>query len=467
MKIFKSVSVLFLSFILCSCAEYYTKQLLREGGDKLPILIKNANIFHGKDSLLILDKDVVVEKGRIKMITENFKPKDEETYYTIDGKGKTIMPGLIDAHVHLSGSGAVPWQNVGADEAYNLAAYLYSGITTVYDLGGMASDIEKLSEKVEIGELLGPTIYHSHIPITVKNGHPIPLTKEILNWPLSALVNTLAPTIEKVDEAEEFINEYLEKNVDYVKIIYDQIPPGSPEMSYEVLKALIDQVHDKGYKVFVHIGSPENAVDAVNAGADILAHGIWRGKLTSEQANLIAESKVPMIYTLAAFINVDKINKGQFYPNSRDTLLIPKVILDPVTGKNGLDVESQKAMNAFFDDVSDKSKFLLDNFKLLKERNVQVILGTDSSLPGTYAGSTYLQEIDALKAYGLSNFEILTGATYQASKLFLENPDFGSIEIGKKANLLLINGNPLENIELVKTPETILMNGKIILKTSY
>lgn len=467
MKIFKSVPILFLSLILCSCADYYTKQLLRKSDNKLPIFIKNVNIFHGKDSLLISNKDVLIEKGRIKTITENFIPTSGATYHTIDGKGKTIMPGLIDAHVHLSGSGAVPWENVKANEAYNLSTYLHSGITTVYDLGGMASDIEKLSEMVVTGELLGPTVYHTHIPITVKNGHPIPLTKEMLNWPLSSLVNTLAPTIEKVEEAEEIINEYLEENIDYVKIIYDQIPPGSPEMTYEVLKALIDQVHGKGYKVFVHIGSPENAVDALNAGADILAHGIWRGKLTPEQADIVAESEVPMIYTLAAFINVDQINRGQFYPNGRDTLLIPKAVLDPVTGKNGLDVESQKVMNAFFDDVTDKSKFLLDNFRLLQERNVQMVLGTDSSLPGTYSGSTYLQEMDALKTYGLSNFEILSGATYHASRLFLDNPDFGTIEEGKKANLLLINGNPLENIELVKTPETILMNGKIILKTSY
>jgi len=65
----------------------------------------------------------------------------------------------------------------------------------------------------------------------------------------------------------------------------------------------------------------------------------------------------------------------------------------------------------------------------------------------------------------MTNFEILTGSTYLSSKLFLENPDFGTVEKGKKANLLLINGNPLENLELVKTPETILLNGTIILKT--
>ncbi|MFS4447349.1 amidohydrolase family protein [Maribacter sp. 2307UL18-2] len=464
MKISKCIlSIVFLTFT-AGCSNYYTKQLVKENKSALPILIKNVHIFNGKDSSLVLNKDVLVENGFIERITEHSKTKNDQTYHIIDGNGKTLMPGLIDAHVHLSGSGAVPWENVSADETYNLKAYLHSGITTVFDLGGMASDIEKLSQEVGKGELLGPTIYHSHIPITVKNGHPIPLTKEILGWPLRSFINMLAPTIEKADDAEKVIQEYLEENVDYVKIIYDRIPPDSPVMSYDVLQALIDQAHGKGYKVFVHIGSPQNAVDAVNAGADILAHGVWRGKLTPGQADIIASSKVPIIYTLAAFQNVNNINKGEYYPEGIDTLLVPKIILDPVTGAKGLDVESQKTMKAFFDDVTDKSQFLFDNFTLLKERNVQFILGTDSSLPGTYAGSTYLQEIDALKAYGLSNFEILSGATHLPSKLFLDNPDFGTVEVGKKADLLLINGNPLENLELIKSPETILQNGNIIVK---
>jgi len=287
----------------------------------------------------------------------------------------------------------------------------------------------------------------------------------MLGWPLKAFVNIITPTIENADEVEKIIKKYTNKKVDYVKIICDQIPPGSPEMPFPLLKALIDESHKRGYKVFVHIGSPEDAVNAVKAGADVLAHGIWRGKLTPEQADIIINLKVPVIYTLAAFQNVNSINKGEYIPNKYDSLLVPKVILDPVTKWNGIDIKNQPVMSAFFNDVTKNSSCLQDNFKLLHNRNVTIVLGTDSSLPGTYAGSTFLQEIDALKEYGMTNFEILTGSTYLSSKLFLENPDFGTVEKGKKANLLLINGNPLENLELVKTPETILLNGTIILKT--
>lgn len=464
MKNFNYLLLVILSFGLFSCSNHYKKQLLKKSDNLLPILIKGVDIFNGKDSILIIQQDVVLEDGIIKSISSDFVLKNNKSYKIINGEGKTLMPGLIDAHVHLSGSGSVPWENVSANEEYNLAAYLHTGITTVYDLGGLASGLEKLSKKVEKGKVLGPSIYHGHIPITVKNGHPIPLTKEMLSWPLKSFVNSISPTIDDIDDAEKVIDKYIKKDVDYIKIIYDQIPPGSPEMTYDQLSALINEAHKKGYKVFVHIGSPQNAVDAVNAGADILAHGIWRGKLTPEQADVIAKAKVPVIYTLAAFQNVDMINEGKYYPNDYDTTIVPEKILDPVMGKSGLDVKSQEVMGAFFEDVSKNSMFWLNNFKLLQERNVPIIMGTDSSLPGTYAGSTYFQEMDALKAYGASNFEILTGATYLASRLFLDSPDFGTIKEGEKANVLLINGNPMENLELVRTPERIFLNGELILK---
>ena len=464
MKILNKISLFLLALFLFGCKDYYTKILVEKSDNTFPILISDVTIFNGKDSTLILNKDVVIENGVIKVITDHFIPIKGKSYKTINGKGKTLMPGLIDAHVHLSGSGSVPWKNVNANETYNLSAYLHSGITTIYDMGGIASGMEKLSKKVEKGTLLGPTIYHAHIPITIKNSHPIPLSREMLGWPLKAFVGIISPTIKNADEAKNIIEKYTNKKVDYVKIICDQIPPGSPEMPFPLLKALVDESHKKGYKVFVHIGSPEDAINAVKAGADVLAHGIWRGKLTPVQADIIANSKIPIIYTLAAFQNVNSINKGEYVPNKYDSLLVPKIILDPVTNWNGLDIKNKPVMSAFFDDVTNKNQYLLNNFKLLHDRKVKILVGTDSSLPGTYAGSTLLQEIDALKEYGMTNFEILTGVTYLSSKLFLKNPDFGIVEIGKKANLLLINGNPLENLELVKTPETIFLNGDIILR---
>ena len=451
--------LIFTIFILIGCNNTYQKALISPI-DSSTIIITEVNLFDGIHEDLLENQNVIIQNGQITSISSKTPKHSSEAQY-INGIGKTLMPGFIDAHVHLSGSGAVFWDNVKADPHYNLKAYLYSGITTVYDLGGISSDIEKLSVQIDNG-IVGPDIYHTHIPITVKNSHPIPLTKEMLPWPLKIMANSVIPTISSVDDAQETIDNYLKKNVDYVKITCDQIPHGTPEMSKELLTALISECHKNNKKVFVHVGSAQNAINALNAGADVLAHGIWRSELSPEEADSITSFNKPIIYTISGFVNVDKINKGLFVPSEDDTTLVPKEVLEPVSNGKGLEVHKTKTMSIFFNDVSENEKFWKNNFDLLYSRGANIIIGTDSSLPGTYAGSTYYQEIDFLKKFGMSNYHILKGGTYSAAILFQTNPNFGSVEVGKKANLLLVNGNPMEDIDLVKNPHSIFKNGQLI-----
>lgn len=452
---------LFLAFFaLPNSAMSQTTELLENEHLASSFIITHVAVFNGRDSTILENRDVVIKDGIILKIASGLDVSKFPEADVIDGKGKTLMPGLIDAHVHLTGSGAVPWSNVKADIEYNLTAYLYAGITTVYDLGGIGKRLNKISKKVADDKFVGPSIYHTHIPISVKGSHPIPLTETMLFWPLKSMVNAISPTIDAPEDAPKIIKKYLKNDVDYVKIICDQIPPGSPEMTFEQMKALIDAAHSSNKKVFVHIGSPQNAVDAVNAGADVLAHGVWRGQLTPEQADIIAQSGIPVIYTAAGFENVSHIHKGEFEPSSLDSVLIPTKVLDPVTGENGRDVHHQEVMNAFFENVSENEVFWKENFKLLKTRGVQILVGTDSNLPGTYAGATYLQELQTLKDRGMSNFEVLTAATYLNAQLFIENPNFGSVEEGKKADLLLLKGNPLENLDFMLEPELLFKSGE-------
>lgn len=459
MKTLLSTSWVLILLFISGCKASSTVSLLSEKRVS-SILIKEVTIFNGKDSTLIGPLDVLIQDGVIQKINKNIS--EDQASKMIDGQGKTLMPGLIDSHVHLSGSGAVPWNKVVANKTYNLSAYLYAGITTVYDLGGLSKSIEKLEKKVDKGKILGPNVYHTHIPITVKNSHPIPLTRLMLPWPLKNMVNNISPTIDHPDNASKLIKKYVSSGVDYVKISCDRIPHDSPEMTFEQMKALVDAAHAQKKKVFVHIGSPDNAINAVKAGADVLAHGIWRGKLTPAQADTIATSKIPIIYTIAGFHNICQIYEGKFQPNAIDKKLVNDQVLAPVTGTKGYDVHHQKVMNEFFKDALKHREFWKDNFKLLYERNATIVVGTDSNLPGTYAGSTYFQEMDILKEYGLTNYQLLKGATYLNAHLFLKSPDFGSIEEGKKANLLLLNGNPLKDIDWVKKPSHIIKSGNII-----
>ncbi len=426
-----------------------------------PIIIKNVSIFNGRDSIILTNQIVRIENGNIVSIdTVGFI--DTSGCVIIDGQHKFLMPGLIDSHVHLSGSGAVPWQNVKADIPYNLMAYLYCGITTIYDLGGLSSQMNKISTQIEKGELVGPDLYHTHIPITVKNSHPIPLTREMLWWPLSAMINKMAPTVTSDTDLDEFIDEYSKNDIDFVKIAHDQIPEGSPEMSVALMGGLIKSAHQAGYSAFVHTGSPENALSAAKEGADALAHCIWRGELTDEMADSIVKQNVPLMTTLSGFFNVNAIYEQSFEPSELDQLLVPTCVIHPVAGLNSSDLTKSPVMHSFFEDVHNYTHLLKSNFLKLYRRNITFLVGTDSSLPGTYAGSTYYQELLILKEWGISHFEILRAATYYPAKLMEKSPSFGWINDGNKAHLLLLNDNPLENLEAVFSPELIIKDDLLI-----
>lgn len=424
-------------------------------------LIKHVNIFDGLDSSIQIDRDVLIENGIISRIQNGGSIFIEEAF-TIDGKDKTLLPGFIDAHVHLTGSGAVPWDKERPQVYHNLKAYVAAGVTTVYDMGGLASKLNKIKSETASGKVLGPDIYHTHIPVTVRNSHPIPLSSLMLPWPLNKMINGISPTIDESTDADKIVKDYIKKKVDYMKISCDQIPPGSPEMSLEQMKYLTRISHDNGLIVFAHIGSPQNAVDACEAKTDVLAHGIWRGELTESQADLIAQSGVKVVYTIAGFQNVDRINRGVFEPSELDKRLVHNCVLHPVTGSNGLDVKEQEIMNAFFASVSDNAKYWEQNFKLLNDRGVLIAVGTDSQLPGTYAGSTYHQEIKALHNFGMSNYQVLHAATYLNAHLFMENPNFGYVNKGMLANLLLVDGDPFEDLNTVFNPIMIMKRGRIL-----
>ena len=130
------VTFIIVAFLLISCAKNNSEALVERESSIGPILIKNVDIFNGKEDSLITNKNVLIQDGIIKSISNEISTSNK--FKVVEGKGKTLMPGLIDSHIHLSGSGAVPWENVKADLEYNLQAYLYAGITSVYDLGGLA-----------------------------------------------------------------------------------------------------------------------------------------------------------------------------------------------------------------------------------------------------------------------------------------------------------------------------------------
>ena len=448
-----------ISFLSLSCTSPY-RSLLAPRIHQIPkqVLFKDISVFTGLTTSLNLHQDVLIGDGKILAIgpTGTIKAKGASL---ISGEGKTLLPGFIDTHVHVSFSGSAPFEEVSPDPIHNLHAYLYSGITTIYDLGGRASDLQSLRKKVNNGEILGPRIFHTHIPITVPNSHPLPITQKVLPWPLGTLASLLIPQIHNIEDVNSVIDGVIEREVDYVKLTADQLPPGTPEMSDIILKAAIERVNKQGLKAVIHIGGIDKALVAAKAGAAALVHHTWRTNISQQEAEELSKTGVYYMATLAGWEVTAAMAKGQFNPSKLAREIMPKQVITSVSndlGKRILDVPS----------VGDMCRTTVKmeatwhpSIKRLYNAGIRFLIGTDSGVPGVFPGSSFHDELESLSKAGVPNAELLIAATSRGAKWFNSQANFGTIEVGKVADLVVVEGNPLLDITVTTKLQYIFLRG--------
>ncbi|WP_417612049.1 amidohydrolase family protein [Owenweeksia hongkongensis] len=428
------------------------------------LVIRNVDVFTGEGDELLRGYDVFIDGERIAKIQPS-SSLETGNYKVIDGTGKTLLPGFIDTHVHVMSGGSSPWAKIGPSPVHNLHAWLFSGITTIYDLGGAAEITKPLQEGVRDNTIYGPDIYFTAAPVTVKGSHPIPALKELNPWPARSFITSNLNIIKKPADAKKIIEGLVEQNVDYIKLICDELPPGSPFMAEELMKPLIEEAHNQGLKVLVHIGSVENALAAARAGADVLAHAVYRDKLSDADVKFLKEKGVKMIFTISGFENIDAMYTQKYKPKPFDTLTTPEPILGPVTGDNAAKMKEAPVMFGLAKAIHHYIGDYEQNFDLLQKYKIPFLVGTDSPNYGAYPGSSLHQEMQTLVKYGYTKAEVLRAATSDAARMFLDKPDFGTIKEGNLANVVLLDANPLEDIENTQKINLVIKRGQVVDRT--
>lgn len=413
-------------------------------------LIKNVNLWDGTSDRLNKNVSVLIEKNLIQKVSKTIPEPQGATI--IDGTGKTMIPGLSDAHVHLSA-------NMNEKEARNDAHWMYTsvrtakaaenflmlGFTTVRDLGGPVFGIK---QAVDEGLIPGPRIYPSGAYISQTSGHgdfrsanepSVALSggqmqaTDLLGW---------SYVVDGVPEVLKAARENLRKGATQLKVMAgggiasDFDPIHSVQFTPEELEAAVHAAADWDTYVAVHIYESKGAIRALNAGVKCLDHGHL---LNEETIQLIKEKDAWLVPQ--AFWND---TPASFWVPGKDT--IPEALYKKI-----------KPVLEGTDTV----------FKLAKKYGINVGFGSDAY--GDLGYESYALTEFTSRAKWYSPLEILKQATSENARLLALsgriNPytegKLGVIEAGAYADVLIYDGNPIEDIEVVAHPDK---NLKLIMK---
>jgi imidazolonepropionase-like amidohydrolase len=332
----------------------------------------------------------------------------------VDGRNRTLLPGLIDAHVHLSN-----------DAAADLRQAISLGVTTVLDMftGGARFDTIKAIRARDPPDLA--SVRTAGIGASAPGGHP------------SQMGGGPIPPVRDSSEARAFVAARLAEGSDYLKIVYDDLAGLGrtlPMLDRPTLAALVAAAHERGKLAVVHVQSERQARDAIEVGADGLAHFFAAESVGSDFVRLAARHHVFVVPTLTILYGL--CGKPDGSAILADTLLGP-YIRPPLRRMMAVSLGDPKRPRSCAG--SDRALMELDR------AGVPIVTGTDAPVPGQTYGASLHGELALLVGIGLPPARALTAATAAAARAFRLD-DRGRIAVGRRADLLLVDGDPTRDI---------------------
>lgn len=445
------------------------------------VSIVNVNVIDVEKGKIIPNATVQFSDGKIQTIITG--KKNITSAKIIDGTGKYLIPGMTDAHVHFFQSGSlytrpdaidlkkfVPYEKELEQSKKAMADIMkynmYNGITTVVDVGATYNLLNERKKYVD--SIFAPTVYMTG---------PLLTTYEPAAF--KGLGNDRPFSLAQTEEdARKYVQEQLTYKPDFIKIWYIVIGKNKEEVARKhlpVVKAVIDEAHKNSLKVAVHATERIAAQLAVENGADFLVHSVDDEVVNDTFVKLLKEKKTVLCPTLVVAHNYNKVfgqenhfHKNEFERSNPFTLgtLFDLQHLDD--GKIRIYKESTRKGHAA-DKTTDS--LCLVNLKRLTDGGVRIAAGTDAGNIGTLHGGSYLVELLKMKEAGLSNLQVIQSATINPTYILGKEKETGSIAKGKTADMVLLEANPLDDlnnlskISLVVNRGNLLVPGSLIKET--
>jgi imidazolonepropionase-like amidohydrolase len=393
------------------------------------LLIRGARVFDGERVVPLAD--VLVHDGRIAAVKRSITPPAGAT--VVDGAGKTLLPGLIDAHTHTFGDA--------------LHQAIVFGVTTELDMFTEHHFAAAMrSEQVAGSADDRADLFSAGTLVTAPKGHGTEYGMEI-------------PTIRSPEEAQSFVDARIAEGSDWIKIVYDDghtYGLSIPTLDRPTLKAVIDAAHARKKLAVVHIGDLAGARTAIECGADAIVHLFVDHAPDDAFAPLLAKHHAFVIPTLTVLESVTGTPSGAGL--AADARLAAFVSPE-------MDRQLKKSFPKR-DSVAMRLEYAFDAVRRLRAAGVPILAGTDCPNPGTAHGVSIHRELELLVKAGLTPLEALRAATATSASAFSLN-DRGRIAPGLRADLVLVNGDPTTDITATRDIATVWKHGVAVNRDDY
>lgn len=447
------------------------------------IIFSNVNIIAVENGEVMEAKDVVIEGNTIKTIVDHGSARFEGGQ-RINGTGKYLIPGLWDMHIHLrarklssklsklSKAKVYDYEEIIQENKDLLSLFIAHGVTSVHEMGTDIIDTLLVwRDQTESGQLLGPNLYLTGPKI---EGHRFP-----------AYAGSLI--IEDEEDIKYAIDSLLTWDVDGVKIMGGEIDP-------ELYHRVIEEADRAGFHTYTHNLEFISALEASGHGLDALAHmrgagyesfksydalaGEMRSKgitpthpeystyvekmMERFDPGILQENLIQLAQNGTALISTLYYREYETRLNKYEEVFYAPLKFVGTSLRDQLESRYKRLENASQERLAFRKRMhenAMQMIKFLPESGITLLIGTDSGLGNRAPGTNFYYEMELLASHGLSNPYVLKAATWNAAEFMRKGDTEGSVEEGKKADLVLLNSNPLEDIQNLRNIRGVMRNG--------
>jgi imidazolonepropionase-like amidohydrolase len=382
-------------------------------------ILKGGVLVDGTGRDPVPDAVVVIEGDRIVLVGSRAETSvDESSAQVIDVTGKTILPGFFNCHAHLAWDGVHDLREQSLNDSPAIAAYksamnmrrsLEAGVTTVRDLGVKRNNIYA-KEALQKGIVTGPRLLITGEAIAMTGGHTWWCCREV----------------DGIDGMRQAVREQIKAGADLIKIM--------PDLTLPELEAGVDEAHRAGKRITAHATFDKEVDRVVKAGVDSVEHG---GSMSDETIEMM-------------------VNRGVFLVTTFSPVFLQ--------AEHGHEVGmSEAAIQRRRDQLNDRSS--VEGIVKAARAGVKVALGTDAGSPAV-PHNEIATELSLLVKFGVcrSTMEALMCATLRAAELTGLDDKLGTLEEGKLADIVVVGGDPLAGIEVVRDVDLVFKGGKLLVK---